>query len=279
MNLFSPAEFVENYREIGARKCSLPILKMYLLAVLSGIFIACAGAMSNVAVHSISNTSAAKTVSGLLFPLGLSMVVLTGGELFTGNCLITISLMSRRVTFGEMAKNLVTVYLGNLTGSILIAALCAFFGQLGLSDGALAAYTIKVAAQKCSISFSSALVLGILCNFLVCTAVMLSLCAKDVVGKVFGAFIPITMFVICGFEHCVANMYYIPAGLFALMDSNYAQAAADAGVNISSLTVGGFLMHNLLPVTIGNIIGGVLYALLIGYCHGTSVKRTGSARR
>jgi len=178
-----------------------------------------------------------------------------------------------------MAKNLVIVYLGNLIGSIVIAALCAFFGQLGLSDGALAAYTIKVAAQKCAIPFANAIVLGILCNFLVCTAVMITLCAKDVVGKVLGAFIPITMFVICGFEHCVANMYYIPAGIFALINPSYAQAAVDAGVNISPLTVGSFLLNNLLPVTIGNIIGGVLYALLIGYCHGAAVERAGSARR
>jgi len=278
MNLFSPAEFVEKYREIGVKKCGLPILKMFLLAILSGVFIACAGAMSNVAVYSISNVSAAKIVSGLLFPLGLSMIVMTGAELFTGNCLITISLMSRRVTFGEMAKNLVIVYLGNLIGSIVIAALCAFFGQLGLSDGALAAYTIKIAAQKCAIPSANAIVLGILCNFLVCTAVMITTCAKDVAGKVFGAFIPITMFVICGFEHCVANMYYIPAGLFALINPSYAQAAIDAGVNTSALTIGGFLLNNLLPVTIGNIIGGVLYALLIGFCHGASVEKVGSSR-
>jgi len=278
MNLFSPAEFVEKYREIGVKKCGLPILKMFLLACLSGIFIACAGAMSNVAVFSISNASAAKVISGLLFPLGLSMIVMTGAELFTGNCLITISLMSRRVTFGEMSKNLGIVYLGNLIGSIVIAALCAFFGQLSLSDGALAAYTIKVAAQKCAIPLANAIVLGILCNFLVCTAVMITLCAKDIVGKVLGAFIPITMFVICGFEHCVANMYYIPAGLFALTNPSYAQAAAAAGVNTSALTLGGFLLNNLLPVTIGNIIGGVLYALLIGYCHGASVEKVSSSR-
>lgn len=267
MNMLTPAEFVESYGDIGAAKCRLPLLKMFLLAVLAGAYIALAGAMSNVAVCTVSNVSVAKILSGVLFPLGLCMVILTGSELFTGNCLIGISVMRGRTTVGAMAKNLAVVYLGNMAGSVIVAALCAFFGQLNLADGALAVSTIKTAAAKCALPFGNALVLGILCNFVVCTAVALSLCGKDMTGRIMGAFVPVCLFVISGYEHCIANMYYIPAGLFALMNPAYAQAAAGAGVDVSGLDIGGFFLGNLLPVTIGNIIGGLLFALLIGYCH------------
>lgn len=273
MNMLTPSEFVESYESIGAAKCRLPLLKMFLLAVLAGVYIALAGAMSNVAVHAVSNVSIAKILSGVLFPLGLCMVILTGAELFTGNCLIGISVLRGRTTVGAMAKNLAVVYLGNMTGSVLVAALCAFFGQINLSDGALAVFTIKTAAAKCALPFGNAIVLGILCNFVVCTAVALALCGKDVTGRIAGAFVPVCLFVISGYEHCIANMYYIPAGLFALMNPAYAEAAANAGVDMSVLNAGGFFLGNLLPVTIGNIIGGLLFALLIGYCHGR-VKET-----
>lgn len=268
MNMLTPAEFVESYESTGAAKCRLPVLKMFLLAVLAGAYIALAGAMSNVAVHAVSNVSAAKILSGVLFPLGLCMVILTGAELFTGNCLIAISVLRKTATVGAMAKNLAVVYLGNMAGSVVVAALCAFFGQMNLSDGALAVFTIKTAAAKCALPFGNALVLGVLCNFVVCTAVALSLCGKDIVGRIAGAFVPVCLFVISGYEHCIANMYYIPAGLFALLNPAYVEAAANAGVDVSGLSIGGFFLNNLLPVTIGNIIGGLLFALLIGYCHG-----------
>lgn len=268
MNMLTPTEFVESYESTGAAKCRLPVLKMFLLAVLAGVYIALAGAMSNVAVHAVSNVSAAKILSGVLFPLGLCMVILTGAELFTGNCLIAISVLRKTATVGAMAKNLAVVYLGNMAGSVVVAALCAFFGQMNLSDGALAVFTIKTAAAKCALPFGNALVLGILCNFVVCTAVALSLCGKDIAGRIAGAFVPVCLFVISGYEHCIANMYYIPAGLFALLNPAYAEAAANAGVDVSGLSIGGFFLNNLLPVTIGNIIGGLLFALLIGYCHG-----------
>ena len=268
MNMLTAPEFVESYGGIGAAKCRLPIVKMFLLAVLAGAYIALAGAMSNVAVHAVSNVSAAKILSGVLFPLGLCMVILTGAELFTGNCLIGISVMQGKTTVGAMVKNLAVVYVGNMAGSIIVAALCAFFGQMNLSDGALAVFTIKTAAAKCALPFANAFVLGILCNFVVCTAVSLSLCGRDVSGRILGAFVPVCLFVISGYEHCIANMYYIPAGLFAMMNPVYAEAAAVAGVDVSGLNIGGLFLGNLLPVTMGNIIGGLLFALLIGYCHG-----------
>lgn len=267
MNFFSPTEFVENYTEAGTKKAEASILKLLLLGILAGLFIGFGGVVANTASHSLTNVSVIRTVSGLLFPFGLVMVLMTGSELFTGNCLITISVMSKRTTLLKMLKNLVVVYIGNFVGSILLAAACAHFGQMNYSSGELAVYTIKLAASKCALPFGNAFVSGILCNLLVCVAVMCSMCAKDIPGKILGAYIPISFFVICGFEHCVANMYYIAAGLFALDVPKYADLAVKAGLDVSKLTWGNFLGANLLPVTLGNVVGGVAFALVMWVCH------------
>ncbi len=261
--MLSQQEFVERYAEIGAGKTKAPVSKLFILAVLAGFFIGMGGAVTNTASHSIANVGLAKTVSGLLFPFGLVMVILTGSELFTGNCLITISVLSRRAEIKGMLRNLVIVYFGNFAGALALAAACAFSGQMGLSGGQLAVTAIKIAAAKCSLSFGSAFVLGILCNILVCTGVMCAISAESVPGKALGAFLPVCFFVLCGFEHCIANMFYIPAGLFALSRPDYAALAAAAGVNVSGLSWGSFLLNNLLPVTLGNIIGGCGYAAAI----------------
>lgn len=265
--MLSPAEFVESYAGIGAGKAKTPLLKLFLLAILAGFLIAMGGVTTNTASHAIANVSAAKIVNGLLFPFGLIMVILTGAELFTGNCLITISLLEGRATAAGMLRNLAVVYAGNFVGSLLLAMACVYSGQLELSGGGLAVATIKTAAAKCALPFGRALVLGILCNVLVCAAVMCSLCAKDVVGRAVGAFVPICFFVVCGFEHCVANMYYIPAGLLANGVPRYAELAAAAGVDASGLTWGAFLLNNLVPVTLGNILGGCAFAALIWAAH------------
>ncbi|MBQ1712307.1 MAG: formate/nitrite transporter family protein, partial [Firmicutes bacterium] len=164
-----------------------------------------------------------------------------------------------------MLKNWVFVYIGNLIGGCLVAAFCAFGHQFSLFGNGMAVSVISTAVAKCSMPFGDALLKGIMCNFLVCIAVWISFAAKDVAGKIIGIFFPIMMFVLCGFEHSVANMYYISAGLFANGIPAYAQAAAAAGVNTSALTLGGFFGANLLPVTIGNIIGGgVFVGILYG---------------
>lgn len=169
-----------------------------------------------------------------------------------------------------MLRNWLLVYIGNFIGSALIAALCNAGGQLGRSNGLLAAYTIKVAAAKCSLTFPSAVMLGILCNILVCLGVLCSLSAKDTPGRIMGAYLPVAFFAVGGFEHCVANMYYIPAGLFALRNPAYAQNALEAGVDVSRLTWSNFFAANLLPVTLGNIIGGMTVALVMWLCYNKS---------
>lgn len=138
-----------------------------------------------------------------------------------------------------------------------MAAGCAYFGQMNYSGGGLAVFTMKLAATKASLPMGNAIVLGFFCNVLVCFAVLCSLEAKDVTGRIVGTFLPIASFVICGFEHSVANMYYIPAGIFASHVPAYAAKAAEAGLDLSMLTWGNFLIKNLIPVTIGNILGGV----------------------
>lgn len=267
MNLFTPAETTQNYSKTGKAKAERPASHLFLLGILAGILIGLGGVACNTAGHSVTNPSVGRIISGLLFPFGLAMVMMTGAELFTGNCLISISVLNKDTTLTKMLRNWGIVYLGNLTGSLVLAAGCAYFGQMNLSNGGLAVYTIKAAASKCALSFPNAVVLGIFCNVLVCIAVLCSLSAQDLTGRILGAYLPVAYFVLCGFEHCVANMYFIPAGLFAAGVPQYAQLAAEAGIDMAMLTWGNFLFRNLLPVTIGNIIGGVAVGALMWYCN------------
>lgn len=257
MNMLSPAEITESYVKIGRVKAEKPFGKLFIMAIFAGLIIGLGAAVCSTATHSIADVSTARIISGLLFPFGLGMVMLLGFELFTGNVMIAMSVLSGETTIFKMLRNWGIVYLGNLIGGLLLAIACARFGQLEYSHGGLAVYTIKVAAAKCSLPFGNGIVLGILCNILVCGGVLCSLSAKDTSGKILGAYIPVAFFIICGFEHCVANMYYGPAGLFALQVPKYAALAAEAGLDVSSLTWGNFFLHNLLPVTIGNILGGL----------------------
>lgn len=265
--MLSPAEFVNFYAQTGAKKAANSAGRLFPAAMLAGFFIASGAAAASTATCGLENFSVARVVSGLLFPFGLIMVVITGAELFTGNCLITISLLEKKASLTGMLRNLVIVYLGNFAGSVLLAAAIAYSGAF--SNGNLALCAIRTAANKCALPFGRAVVLGILCNILVCAGVMCSLCSKSLPGRAIGAFVPVSFFVIGGFEHCVANMYYIPAGLMAAGVPEYARLAQEAGVNLSALSLTGFFA-NLIPVTIGNIIGGCGFGAIIWACHRTS---------
>ena len=268
MNFFSPAEVAKNYVSAGVAKAHTPVLRMFLLSVLAGAFIAMGGVASATVAVSVPLASFAKFLGACVFPGGLIMVLLAGSELFTGNCLLVIPLLEKRITVGEMLKNWVFVYLGNLIGACLVAAGVVFSHQPSLFGNGLAISVLSTAVGKCAMSFDDALIRGILCNFLVCIAVWISFAAKDVVGKIAGVFFPIMMFVLCGFEHSVANMYFISAGLFAKSMPAYLDAATAAGVNVGAVTMDGFFIGNLLPVTIGNIIGGALcVGCVYWYCY------------
>lgn len=266
--MLSPAEFVNFYAQVGAKKTTNSVGRLWISALLAGFFIAAGAVTANTAGHLLTNAGLSRMVCGLLFPFGLIMVIITGAELFTGNCLITISLLEKKASLAGMMRNLVIVYIGNLVGAVLLACAVVYCGQLDLSAGALAVHTIRTAAAKCAIPFGKAVVLGVLCNILVCAGVMCSLCGKSLPGRAIGAFVPVSFFVIGGFEHCVANMYYIPAGLMAASVPQYARLAQEAGVNLSALTIGGFFA-NLIPVTAGNIIGGCGFGVLVWACHRT----------
>ncbi|MCQ2507178.1 MAG: formate/nitrite transporter family protein [Dorea sp.] len=258
MGINSPAEIAKNYVNIGKGKVNTPVAKMFLLAVLAGAFIAVGGVSSTAASVGIPIASVAKFVAACVFPGGLTMVLIAGSELFTGNNLLVIPLLQKEVTVGGVLKNWVVVYCGNFVGSILVAAAAVFSHQASLYNNGMAVSMISTAAGKCALPFTDALIKGIMCNFLVCIAVWMSFAAKDVVSKFFALFFPIMMFVVAGFEHSVANMYYISSGIFAKGNPAYLQAAVDAGVNVDAVNWGNMFISNLLPVTIGNIIGGAV---------------------
>lgn len=262
MEPISSASILAGCIASGRKKASLPAGKAFTLAVLAGMWIAMAGAASSTAAYGIADPGLARFVMGLVFPFGLGMVLVLGSELITGNCLMPVALAEKQITLSAMLKNWVIVYLGNWLGTLLIAAGCACFGQIGQGNGALAVYTIRVAVSKCQLPFGNAVVLGILCNVLVCAGVLMAAASPNASGKIVGAYLPIMLFVICGFEHLVANLYYCQAGLLAMMNPTYASLVQHAGISVASLTWGNFLINNLLPVTIGNCIGGCGVGLL-----------------
>lgn len=245
----SPAEIAVKYESVGKSKTELPALKTFLLGILAGAFIALGGLGSQIASVCASDPSAARVVSSVVFPIGLFMVLVGGAELFTGNCLIMIPVLSKKATVSGMLKNWVLVYFGNMVGGFLIALGASFGHTYSFADGKLAEMVVSTAITKSNISFSDGLIRGILCNVLVCMAVWCSFAADELAGKVFALWLPVMLFIICGFEHCVANMYFIPAGMLT---------SALYGISADGLSLFGFFVTNLIPVTIGNIIGGAI---------------------
>ena len=243
------------------------------MGIMAGVCIALGAQSSNVAMHDIANVGLARLVAGCVFPVGLMMIVFIGGELFTGDCMMTMACIKKKISVAALIRTLVIVYIGNMVGAVALAYLVYLSGQYNYTSGALGAFTIKVALGKVSLSFLPALISGILCNILVCAAVLMASTAKDIAGKSLAIFFPIMAFVVSGFEHCVANMYYIPAGIFAAGNPAYVQKAQElyglGAEKLTGLNWGSFVTVNLLPVTIGNIIGG---AVMVGgvcfYLHG-----------
>lgn len=264
----SPDEVIRGNIKTGVVKAQRPVGKMVMLGIMAGAFIALGGATSNVAVHGIADVGLSRALAGAIFPVGLMLIILVGGELFTGNCLISMAVLDGKTTLGKMLKNLAIVYCSNLAGALIIDVLVFFSGELNYSGGGLGAYTIKVALAKVTISPVSAVTSGILCNMLVCLAILMAGAAKDVAGKILAIFFPICAFVVGGFEHCVANMFYIPAGMLAATNPDYVAKAQElygiTAQQCESLTVLGSL-NNFVPVTIGNMIGGAVFIGVMYY--------------
>lgn len=259
-------EVIEQNIQNGIKKINLTTKKLILLGIAAGFFIGIGAEASSLAMHGISNVGLARTVAGAVFPIGLMLIVLLGGELFTGNCLISMAVYDKKAKLKGMIRNLTIVYISNFIGAALMAWMINNCGQLNFSDGGAGAFTIKVALGKVGIDPIQAIVSGILCNVLVCLAIFMAATAKDVAGKCIAIFFPIFVFVISGFEHCVANMYYIPAGIFALQNPLYAAKATELyGITAEQLSGLNFgtIFSNLIPVTIGNIIGGMVFVGLL----------------
>lgn len=272
MAVLTPTEITDNYVKASVAKATMPTWRMFLLSIAAGMFIGLGAVASSTAAHALGDAGMVRLVSGVIFPIGLMMVVLLGTELFTGNALMITAAISGKITWKLLLRNWGIVFLGNLVGAVVLAALMAFFGQLNIGGGDLAVYTAKVAASKCGLPWINAFVMAIFCNLLVCIAVYMANTAQDTAGKVWAIFFPIMGFVLCGFEHCVANMYYIPAGIFAYLNPAYTAMIDAAGINTALLTFGDFIFANLIPVTLGNIVGGVVVGLVMYACHGTKAK-------
>ncbi|WP_407428611.1 formate/nitrite transporter family protein [Treponema sp.] len=245
-----PSEIIKLYSLMGSTKVVQPAFKTFILAIFAGAFIALGGLGSQIISCGVVPVAFGRALSGIIFPIGLAMVVIAGGELFTGNCLLFIPVLDRQISITDFIKNLVIVYLGNMAGSLLIAALANYGHVLSLYNGELVKTVVTTAAVKANLPFTDAFFKGILCNILVCIAVWASQAAEELSGRIIALYLPIFLFVVCGFEHSVANMYFIPAGMMA-------QYVYGVGGHIS---ITGFLW-NLLPVTLGNLVGG---SVLVG---------------
>lgn len=245
--MHSPLEIAKNYVEVGVHKSNLSIFKMILLGFFAGMFIGFAGIASTTASSTIAVPSVAKLVGALVFPAGMAMVLVAGSELFTGNNLIILAVLAGKTSVGKMLKNWFFVYLGNFLGAAFVAVLVVYGHTPDLFQGVLAAAIVNAAKARTDLSVADAFVRGILCNILVCIAIWMSFAAKRVSGKLMTSFWPVMLFVLCGFEHCIADIYFGVAGLLTALEY---QIAAEG------LTWFNFLLKSLLPITLGNLVGG-----------------------
>jgi formate/nitrite transporter len=259
----TPKEIVEANIKGAKAKVVVPWWRLLILGILAGLFIGLGAVASSMAAHGIGETGLARLATGLVFPVGICLVVLLGAELFTGNVLMVNALVDRKIGWKGLLRNWAIVYAGNFVGAVILAAAMAWGGQLGIGGGDLAVYTAKVAAAKAGLPWINALTLGIFCNILVCAAIYLAIGAKSVGSKMAALWVPVAAFVIAGFEHSVANMYYVPAGIFAYWNPAFAQSIIDAGINTAVLDFGSFFLNNLIPVSLGNIIGGAAIGLVL----------------
>jgi formate transporter len=251
LGAYSPAEIKEAVEKVGVKKANFPFLTSFMLAVVAGGGIGF-GAVYYTIVASDPTLSFAtvRVVGGLVFSLGLTLVLVGGAELFTGNNLIVMAWASGRVSTGTMLLNWTIVWFGNLLGALGLVILVYFSHHLDMNDGRIGLSVLNTAAGKIRPDFVTLFVKGILCNVLVCAAVWLAYAGRSVTDKVVALILPISAFIAAGFEHCVANMYFLPLA-WLLVQTGHAPSSFDT----SLITISG-IIHNLVPVTLGNIVGG-----------------------
>ena len=262
IDAFPPMEMAHRLEGAGVQKTKLDTWAMFTLAILAGAFIGSGAIFATVVSTGLASTGMGyglvKLLTGLAFCLGLIAVVVAGAELFTGNNLIIMAFASGKVSSGALLRNWGIVYLGNFTGSILTALTMVVTRQYMSAGGAIGANALVIASGKCSLGFTQAIALGIMCNALVCLAVWLCFSAGSTTDKILAIIWPITAFVASGFEHSIANMYFIPIGLLikSTAGAGFWEAIGRTAADFSNLTWSAFFFRNLIPVTIGNIIGG-----------------------
>jgi formate/nitrite transporter len=254
LDAYAPAQIALRVREVGVTKATMPVPTMFALAILAGAFIALGALFYTVTVTTGKEVAVPfgflRLAGGVTFSLGLVLVVVGGAELFTGNNLIAMAWASGRVTTQQVMRNWGWVYLGNLVGAVGTAVLVWLAGVHNMSDGAVGETMIRIARSKIALDPVSAVARGILCNVLVCLAVWLCMGARSVTDKILAILLPISAFVACGFEHSVANMYFLPIGIVL---------AAGGPAPLSVLGA----LSNLALVTIGNILGGTILVALV----------------
>jgi formate transporter len=268
IDAYAPAQMAERVEKAGVAKGNRDFFSTFTLAVMAGFFIGLGAAFFMYVIHdSMLSTGLTKLVGGVVFCLGLILVIITGAELFTGNSLIVMAYISRKITLGQLSRNWSIVFLGNLVGALVLVFLIYLSGQWTAGGASLGVTALMIANGKVNLTFLEAVTRGILCNILVCLAVYLCFSGRSVTDKILAILFPIAAFVALGFEHSIANMYFIPAGLLLKNDPQVLAAAQDilkGTPDLSNLTLSGFILDNLLPVTIGNIIGG---AVFVGIVH------------
>jgi formate/nitrite transporter len=245
--------------DLGAQKAGIDALRMFVLAVLAGAFIALGAMFATVVTADSADVPFGinRLAGGVVFSLGLVLVVVAGAELFTGNNLIVMAWADRRITLRRLLRNWGIVYAGNLVGAVATALLVYAARQYEFGDDAVGLNALAIANTKASLGWGQAVALGVLCNALVCLAIWLSYAARSVTDKVLAVIFPITAFVAAGFEHSVANMYFLPIGLLVKTTS-----LADGG-DYADLTLSNAVFANLVPVTIGNVFGGAVMVGLV----------------
>ncbi len=255
-----PGEMARRAEYVGVSKAEAPKTKTFALAILAGAFISTGAIFATTVATGASGMlsyGVAKLLVGFVFCLGLILVVVGGAELFTGNNLIVMAWANKKISTFALLRNWGLVYLGNFFGSISIAILMFFSRQYTFDGGGVGKVALSIANGKVNLDFGQAFVLGIMCNILVCLAVWLTFSARSTIDKIAAVIFPVSAFVAAGFEHSIANMYFIPIGLFVkYFDPAFAVAT---GLDLTQLTWKAFFLNNLIPVTLGNIIGGAVF--------------------
>jgi len=260
LDSLTPTEMFDKAINIGVNKAGMSINKLAVLSFMAGMYIAFGAVFAAVVAVGMSGVwpyGIMKLIQGLVFSMGLILVVVGGAELFTGNSLMVMAWLERKISFLKMLRNWVIVYIGNFIGSLFVACMVLLSKEYKVSNGLLGSVMLATANGKVHYDFLQALILGVLCNIMVCLAVWLTWNGRSTIDKISAIIFPITFFIAAGFEHSVANMYIIPMGiLIKAFDPVY---VSSLNLDLSTLTWGSFFLKNLLPVTLGNILGGGLF--------------------